>query len=250
MWDYRELIKNLTLAEIKNRYQNTSLGFFWSILSPFLLAVVLWFVFRNVFQQEQNFSVNLLVGIMVWRFFAGGTSSALMSVVSKPSLVTKVYIPRSILVLSSLLSSLFASLLEVIILLPIIFALTGRLPATAVLFLLLFVPYFAITYGAGLLLAASYVHFRDLKHIWDVLINLLFFCSPIVYPLSAVPAELMQFYLLNPLTLVISAYRDVMVSGVLPPLSSLALVTGCGAAIFIIGHYAFNKMQRRFAEVI
>ena len=72
MWQYRELIKNLTLVELKNRYQNTTLGFFWSILSPLLLALVLFLVFRNLFQQEENFLVNLLVGIMAWRFFTTG----------------------------------------------------------------------------------------------------------------------------------------------------------------------------------
>ena len=101
MWQYRELIRNLTIAELKNRYQNTSLGFLWSILNPFLFAMVLWFVFRNFFKQEENFAANLLVGIMAWRFFSLGTNSSLYSIVSKPSLVTKVFIPRQILVLSN-----------------------------------------------------------------------------------------------------------------------------------------------------
>src|SRR4030042_3248230 len=111
MWQYRELIKRLTITEFKSRYQNTLLGFFWSILSPLLLTLVLYFVFRSLFKQEENFAINLLVGLMTWRFFASGTTSALFSVVGKPSLVTKVYIPRKILVLSNTLSSLISSLL-------------------------------------------------------------------------------------------------------------------------------------------
>lgn len=250
MWQYRELIKNLTIAEIKNRYQNTVLGFFWSILSPFLLALVLWFVFRNIFKQEENFAVNLLVGIMIWRFFANGTMSCLVSVVSKPNLVTRVYIPRQILVLSTTLSSLFTSFLEILILLPIIFVLTGRVPWTASLFPFAFLLYFWIVYGVGLILAALYVYFRDLSQIWDVLINALFFCSPIVYPISAVPYQLVPYYMLNPLTRIIFVYRDLLVAGNLPSLNTFLLLIGFGAGFFLIGNFAFQKLQRRFAEAI
>src|SRR5512143_118474 len=124
MWQYRELIRNLTVADLKIRYQNTSLGFVWSILNPFLFALVLWFVFRNFFKQEENFSANLLVGIMAWRFFVLGTNSSIHAIVGKPSLVTKVFIPREILVLSNTLSVLISSLFEFLVLLPMIFILT------------------------------------------------------------------------------------------------------------------------------
>jgi lipopolysaccharide transport system permease protein len=250
MWHYRELIKNLTVADIKNRYQNTVLGFFWSILSPFLLALVLWFVFRNIFKQEENFAVNLIVGIMVWRFFANGTVSCLVSVVSRPSLVTRVYIPRQILVLSTTLSSLFTSFLEILILLHIIFVLTGRVPLTACLFPFMFVLYFWIVYGLGLILAALYVYFRDLGQIWDVLINILFFCSPIVYPVSAVPYQLVPYYMLNPITRIIFVYRDILVAGTLPSLNTIGLLVLFGAGFFLVGNFAFQRLQRRFAEAI
>jgi lipopolysaccharide transport system permease protein len=187
MWAYRELIKNLTMAEFKNRYQNTVLGFFWSILSPLLFATVLFVVFRNVFGQEKNFAINLLVGITAWRFFTGGTTSSLNAVVSKSSLVTKVYIPRQILVLSSVLAMLMTSTLEFIVLLPIIFVLTGGIPATVPLFLLVSVIYFWIIFGIGLFLGSLFVYFRDINQIWDIVLQSLFFACPIVYPLSVVP---------------------------------------------------------------
>ena len=104
MFEYRELIRNLTVAELKNRYQNTSLGFLWSLISHFLMALVLWFVFKNLFKQEENFAINLIVGIMMWRFFSTGTSTCLGAIVGKANLVTKVYIPRQILVLSCALA--------------------------------------------------------------------------------------------------------------------------------------------------
>jgi len=250
MWQYRELIKNLTIAELKNRYQNTTLGFFWSILSPLLLALVLYFVFRNLFKQEENFAIHLLVGIMAWRFFVTGTTLSLMTIVGKPSLVTKVYVPRQILVLSTVLSNLIGSLLEFLILVPIIYVLLGSLPITILLFPFIHLIYFWLIFGIGLFLSALYVYFRDLNQIWDVLINILFFLSPIIYPLSIVPERLKTYYLLNPLTAVIIIYRDVMVNGSLPSLSNLAVIIGLGAAIFLIGSFTFHMLQRRFAEAI
>jgi lipopolysaccharide transport system permease protein len=250
MWQYRELIKNLTLIEIKNRYQNTALGFFWSILGPFLLAFVLYFVFRKVFKSDENYAANLVLGLIVWRFFTMGTPMCLNSIVSRANLVTKVFFPRYILVLSTLLANLFTSILELIVVLPIIFWVTGQIPVTAVLFPLVSVLYFWLVYGIGLMLAAFYVYFRDLAHIWDVMINILFFCSPIIYPITVVPGELVPFYLANPLTQIIFIYRDVMVAGTLPSLNSVLIVIGFGALFFVIGGLAFQKLQRRFAEEI
>jgi lipopolysaccharide transport system permease protein len=250
MWQYRELIRNLTVADFKNRYQNTTLGFFWSLLSPFLLALVLYFFFRHLFGAEENFAVNLLVGLMAWRFFASGTSSSLGAIVGKPSLVTKVYIPRQILVLSNALTSLISSLLEFVVLLPIIFVLLGYLPTTILLFPLIHIIYFWFVYGAGLLLSALYVYFRDLNQIWDVLVTALFFCSPIFYPIAIIPAHLLPYYLLNPVTLFLGMYRDVMVAAQLPSLYGTMVTIGFAIAAYLVGSLVFSKLQRRFAEEI
>jgi len=248
MWHYRELIWNLTVVDLKNRYQNTSLGFFWSLLSPLLQALVLYFVFRHLFGSEENFAINLLVGIMSWQFFATGTSSSLGAIVGKSGLVTRVYIPRQILVLSDALSTLINSLLTFIVLLLIIFVLLGHLPVTVLLFPLVHLIYFCFIYGAGLLLSALYVYFRDLNQIWEVVIRVLFFCSPIFYPLSIIPAYLMPYYRLNPVTEFMGIYRDVMVAGDLPSLYSTVVVIGFAIAAYLVGSFTFNKLQRRFAE--
>jgi lipopolysaccharide transport system permease protein len=250
MWQYRELIENLTIADFKSRYQNTSLGFLWSLLSPLLLAGVLYFFFRHLFGQEENFAINLLVGLMAFRFFTTGTTSSLQAIVGKPSLVTKVYIPRQILVLSNVLANLISSLLEFIVLLPIIFVLLRHLPLTVLLFPLIHFLYFWFIFGAGLLLSSLFVYFRDLNQIWEVLVNVLFFCSPIFYPLSIVPAYLMPYYMLNPITQYIAIYRQVMVAGGLPSLGSVIGVIVVGIAAYFVGSFAFSKLQRRFAEEI
>jgi lipopolysaccharide transport system permease protein len=250
MWQYRELIWNLTVVNLKNRYQNTALGFFWSLLSPLLQALVLYFIFRHLYGREANFAINLLVGIMAWQFFATGTPSALRSIVGNSSLVTRLYIPRQILVLSDALSTLINSLFTFIVLLVIIVIVLGYLPVTVPLFLLIHIVYFFFIFGAGLLLSSLFVYFRDLNNIWQVLIQVLFFCSPIFYPLSIVPASIMPYYQLNPLTQFIGMYRDVMVTGNLPSLFSIVVVIGFAIAACLVGSLVFSKLQRRFAEVM
>ena len=250
MWQYRELIWNLTLSDLKNRYQNTSLGFFWSLLAPLLIALVLWFVFRNLFAREENFAINLIVGLIAWRGFATSTGSLLSSIYSKQNLVTKVAIPRQILVLSTALAGLISSLLEFIILIPIIFGLTGGLSPAILMYPIIHVFYFAFIYGIGLVLSSFYVYFRDMKEIWAVLTQILFYCTPIIYPLSIVPPYLIDYYMLNPVTNFIVIYRDVMVAGIMPSPDNL-LIAGIFTVLSLgIGNLIFARLQRRFAEEI
>ncbi len=250
MWQYRELIRNLTVADLKNRYQNTSLGFFWSLLSPLLLAGVLYFVFRHLWGREEDFAVNILVGVMAWQFFATGTSSSLRAIVSNAGLVTRVYVPRHILVLSNVLTSLINSLLAFVALLPILLILRSTLPPTVPLFLLVHIVFFLFLYGAGLFLSSLYVYFRDLTQIWEVLIRTLFFASPIMYPLTIIPDYIRPYYLLNPVTQFIIIYRDVMVGGQLPSLYSISVVAGFAVLAYVVGSLTFRRLERRFAEEI
>ena len=249
LFKYRELIGILTIVDLKNRYQNTVLGFLWSLLSPLLLALVMFLVFRYIFRQEDNFIGYLLVGLMSWRFFAMGTTSAVYAVVGKANLVTKVYIPRRILVLSNLLANLISSLLEFIIILPILY-IAGGLPVTAALFPLVFLVYFWFVYGIALFLSSCYVFLRDVNQIWEVLSQILFFLSPIFYPMAAISEQMQRYYLLNPMTQYIVIFRDLMVYGPLPTAYSLTIVVVTAAISMAIGLLTFNKLQRRFAEQI
>ena len=249
LWQYRELTWNLTVVDLKNRYQNTALGFFWSILSPLLMALVLYFVFRYLFMQEPNFAAYLLVGLMSWRFFATGTTAGLYSVVGKPSLVTKVYVPRKILVLSNTLSNLISSLIEFVIIIPILYVVSGQLPGTLWLFPSVFLAYFWFVYGIALFLASLYVYLRDLNQIWEVVCQILFFLSPIFYPMSAIQGTL-PLYLLNPNTEFIIIFRDLMLYGKLPTLYSLSIVVIASIMAYLIGSIVFRRLQRRFAEEI
>jgi lipopolysaccharide transport system permease protein len=253
MWlvEYRELISILTISDLKVKYQSSVLGFAWSLINPLLIMLVLYLVFSNAFREAQeHFALYILIGIVSWRFMAIGTTSAMISIVTKPSLVTKIYIPRQILVLSSVLSSFISSILEFLVLVPMLLILGAGISPYLLLFPLIHLIYFMIIYGVSLVLAALYVYYRDLNQIWDVLMQMGFFLSPIVYPLSTVPQQYMSYYMLNPVTAIIQMYRSTLLYHGLPSSSETAVAVSCGVAMMFLGSLIFSVLERRFAEEI
>ncbi|VVB97048.1 ABC-2 type transporter [uncultured archaeon] len=250
IFEYKELIKNLVISDLKTKYTGSMLGFAWSMLNPLLMMLVLYFVFSNIFKNQENFVVYLLTGIFAWRFFAIGTTSAMGSIVGKSSLVTKIYIPREILTLSVAVSSLVSSVLEFLVLIPLLIILGAGIPATVLMFPVIHLMYFLIVYGICLILASLYVYYRDLNQIWDVVLQVGFFLSPIIYPLSLVPAKYEFYYSLNPITRLINMYRDILLNGTIPAISDFVIVLLSGLMLFSIGTVLFKKLSRRFAEEV
>lgn len=143
IFEYKELIKNLVISDLKTKYSSSVLGFAWSMLNPLLMMLVLYFVFSNVFKMTQeHFALYILIGLTGWRFFAFGTSLALSSIVGKPSLVTRIYIPREILTLSVVISALISSLLEFLVLIPLLLIFGIALSLTILIFPILHMLYF------------------------------------------------------------------------------------------------------------
>jgi lipopolysaccharide transport system permease protein len=250
MWivEYKDLIKMLTISDLKIKYQSSALGFIWSMLNPLLMMLVLYVVFNNAFGQGKDFALYILIGIMTWRFFSSGTSEAMNSIVGKPNLVTKIFIPRQILVLSSMFSSFISSLLEFLVLFALLFIFGVKFTLFIALFPFIHLIYFILIYGIGLALASTYVYYRDLTQIWDVILQLGFFLSPIVYPLSAVPPDYIQLYVFNPITTIMLIYRDIMLYATIPSLILLVWVVLSAFVSIAIGSIIFNRLERRFAE--
>jgi lipopolysaccharide transport system permease protein len=253
MWivEYRELIRILTVSDLKVKYQSSVLGFAWSLLNPLLMMLVLYLVFSNVFKANQDyFALYLLIGIVSWRFLANGTSSSMMAIVGKSSLVTKIYIPRQVLVLSTVLSSFISSLLEFLVLFVLIVIFGVKLSPNVLLFPFIYVIYFVLVYGMSLALAALYVYYRDLNQIWEVLLQLGFFLAPVVYPLTTVPAEYLNIYMLNPVTNIMQIYRDILLYAQTPSLASIVFAMISATISLAAGAAIFKRLERRFAEEI
>jgi lipopolysaccharide transport system permease protein len=250
LYDYRELIINLVVSDLKMKYANSVLGFAWSMINPLAIFSVLFFVFHNVFSDQVDFATYLLIGIVAWRFFSIGTINTMFAIVGKSSLVTKIYLPREILVLSVAVSNMISSTLEFIVLVPLTFIITKSLHPTLLLFPVIEVLFFMIIFGLGLLLSSLYVYYRDLNQIWEVAIQAGFFVCPIVYPMSYIPAEYHFVYSLNPVTRIIEMYRDIFIYGTMPTLSDYLVVAVSGIVLILIGSITFKRLSRRFAEVV
>lgn len=213
--------------------------------------LVLYAVFVNVFRfNQENYALYILVGLIAWRFLATGTSSAMLSVVGKPSLVTKIYIPRQVLVLSSTLSSFISSILEFCVLIPLLVFFGVKITPYILFFPVAHLIFFFMVYGISLMLASLYVYYRDLNQIWDVVIQLGFFLSPICYPLYVIPEKYLSVYLLNPVTVLMETYRDFLFYGIPPDLLSVAYLVVVAMILMVIGRSVFGRLERRFAELI
>ncbi|MEM2191864.1 MAG: ABC transporter permease [Archaeoglobaceae archaeon] len=245
----RDVIITLTKYEFKLRYRGTMLGVLWSLIAPFLLALVLYFVFRNIFAFIENFAIYVLVGIFVFRFFSVATSVGMHSIVGKAHLVTKTNISREFLPLATTMSYAISSFIELLILLPIIFIFGAKLGPLLILLPIIHLFYTIFIYGLNLLLSAVMVNFRDLNQVWEVATNILFFTAPIVYPIAVIPEDLRSLLLLNPLTAIIELYRGIMLYNTLEiDLFFYSILSS--AVIFLAGYWVFEKLQRRFGEVL
>ena len=246
-----DLIITFTASEFKLRYKGSLLGVVWSLVSPFLLAIVLYFVFSNVFRfKVENFAFYLLIGIFVFRFLSIGTSVGMMSIINKAHVVTKTSIPREIPTITTTLSYFFSSFIELLILIPILVFLGVKMGLPILLLPILHIVYFLLVYGLNLFLSAFTVYYRDLNQIWEVVVNILFFASPLVYPISIIPADILPIYMLNPITRLIEMYRSVMLYNTFPDVIDFGYVFIFSCLVFIVGHLVFRRLQRRFAEVI
>ena len=245
----KDLILTLTRYEFKLRYRGAVLGVLWSLIAPFLLALVLYFVFRNVFNFVENFALYVLVGIFVFRFFSVATSVGMHSIVGKAHLVTKTNVERSLLPLATTLSYAISSFIELLILIPILLLLGSKIGFTISLLIFLHFFYTIFVYGLNLLLSAIMVHFRDLNQIWEVITNVLFFASPIVYPISIIPESYRSFYMLNPISAIVELYRGVMIYNSID-LGLLAYFSLVAILVLLAGYSFFMRMQRRFGEVL
>ncbi|MCK4353159.1 ABC transporter permease [candidate division WOR-3 bacterium] len=248
---YRELIKNLVITDLKLKYKNTVLGFIWSLLNPFLMMLILWFVFSRILRfGVENYAVFLLLGIVLWRFFANGTTAGMHTIVNNLSLIRKVYFPREILVLSSAISSLITALLESVVFFLIFLSITKHIYPVSLLLLIIIFFEFLLVLGLGFLLSCGFGFYRDLNHIWEIILQAGFFATPIFYPLTLIPKRFLTYYLLNPMARIIEGGHSLVLSGKIPVATDFLILFGISLFFLALGYFIFKHNESRFAKEI
>jgi lipopolysaccharide transport system permease protein len=264
----RDLAVNLTLRELRGRYKRSVLGWTWSLLNPLATVAIYSLVFAYFLKVEppvgrpsglHSFALFLLCGLVPWNFFTNGLNMGLGSLVSNGNLIKKVYFPRELLVASTI-GSLDVTMLIELGVLGVILLIVGNMVIPwipVVLFLVAVETLFV--FGIALALSVWNVYFRDVQHLVAIMLQVLFYTCPIVYPMSYVPVHahvaghtipLLRIYNLNPLVRFISCYRDAMYNLRFPPLWDLTYIVLWSVGMFGFGMWMFGKLDRRLAEEV
>lgn len=252
IWQYRDLLYTLAARDVRLRYKQTALGVIWVVLQPLMAAGILSFVFGTVAKipSDGPFFLFAYAGSLGWSAFSGTLSKASACLVGNAHLISKVYFPRLILPFSTVLSSLldFAVALVMMVVLLAIYEVPIGLGFLLLPVWLLLVLLFAI--GIGLLMAALTVTYRDVQYILPVALQFLMYASPVVYAVSHVPESLRWIYNLNPLASLLEGFRWSLIGSHPVSLSNITYSAILGLIVFVIGAFAFKRMEKTFADVI
>ena len=252
------LIRQLATTDFKLRYQGSILGYLWSLLKPLAIFTILYLVFVRFLRfgdEIEFFSVYLLLGIVFWTFFAETTSRGLQVIVDQRDLIRRVNFPKLTLLIAGSINALINLGLNLIVV-GIFLWLVGAEVRLAILWLpLLVAQLYLLSLAAALFLSTVYVRFRDVGHIWEIVTQGLFYLTPIIYPLSIVPAETAKWLLINPLAQVVQDARYAVVTDQTPTISQLfgsGTIRWLPIAASLIGLagglWYFQRQARTFAE--
>lgn len=255
LWHYRELIYFLTWRDIKIRYKQTAIGFAWAIIQPFFTMVVFNILFSKsqfgkVSSEGMPYPIFLYSALVPWTYFANSLKQATNSLVEHQKTITKIYFPRIILPLSSILGGLVDFIIAFTVLIGMMFF-YHIYPTTAIWTVTLFLLLSMITtFGVGLWLSALNVQYRDVRYAIGFLIQLWFFATPIFYRVTDVPLRWQQLYQLNPMVGVIEGFRKALLGKGTIWGPSLAVSIAIIILILIGGIFYFKKMEQTFADVV
>ncbi|MFA7466434.1 MAG: ABC transporter permease [Parcubacteria group bacterium] len=255
--NYKELIWMLAKTDFKLRYQGSFLGYVWAVLQPLLLFLVLNFVFSGVFGGgakgggEPFYSLQLLVAIMLYTFFSEGTSAGLNALKSKSALVTKIYVPRWAIIIASTIQSfmVFAANILVIIVFFAWYHFIPSLYSFGLFIFFAFVMYFVIL-GFSLIVAPALLYFRDLQMIWQVALRVMFYATPILYPLTMLPAWTHKIILLNPVAFIIHFTKESMFKDRFADAWQYTTFIGLVAIFLFFSIWAYRKLIVNVAEKV
>lgn len=245
---YRYLLYQLVVNDIKIKYRRSILGIIWSILHPLMMMVVFTIIFSALFKSDiPYFAVYVLTGRIIWDLYSQSTASAMQSIVGNDALIKKVYVPKYIFPLAKCCFSLVNTLLSLIALV-VVAIFTGGVKLTPALFLLplplLYTFLFAI--GISFILAAYTVFFRDLEHLYEVLLTAWMYFTPLFYPVKIIPENLRFIVELNPIYNTLDMFRDIVMYGQFPTLQQHATSLIVSVVSLLIGLVVFHRRQDRF----
>ena len=249
---WRELLKHLVKRELTQRYKQSVLGYFWVILAPAAQMAVMSVFLQYVFARPTSgvpYPIYLFCGLLAWNLFAQSMSSCTNALVINNALLKKIYFPREILVASTIAARLVDFALSSLVFVAMM--LIYQIPVTWNVWW--FIPIMLIQiifmYGLGLLLAAANLFYRDIQFLWNLVVLLWMYCTPVMYSSENFPAMVAWVFKVNPMAVFVNAYRQVILGGGAPNLASLAIALALALGLLWVSFGLFKKYEGKFADV-
>ncbi|MBW1988876.1 MAG: ABC transporter permease [Deltaproteobacteria bacterium] len=260
IWLHRELVLRLVSLSVSRRYKGSLLGLLWPFVSPLLTILIYTFAFSVVVKvrwpgqalgSHAEFALAMFSGLVIYSVFSETVLAAPDLILSRPSLVKKVLFPLRMLPLVGVGEALVHSVFALAVLLVMTVAITGGIPGTVLLAPLIFIPLVLLCLGLSWFLASAGVFVRDLSHLLQAVVHLLFFLTPIFYPLSAVPEKVRWVLYLNPLTYLVTSFRELILwQGRAPAWGGLLILTAACLLICLAGYAWFAHTRADFSDVV
>ncbi len=252
LWRYKELFYFFTWRDIKIKYKQTALGLLWAVLQPLLMMTIFTLFFGRALaipSQNLPYPVYVFSGLLIWNIFATGLTNASNSMVNNSGIIKKIYFPRLIVPVSSILVALFDFLMAFILFIPILLFYKQPISLNAIVFWPLAIFFSAVAaLGLGCWLAALNVKYRDFRYVIPFLIQVLFFLTPIIYPISLLKYPALQYLLsASPMYIAIELFR-LPLTAVMPNILFLSISLLSNISLLFIGIIYFRKTEDFFAD--
>ncbi|MCC7008859.1 MAG: ABC transporter permease [Acidobacteria bacterium] len=256
---HRELLKNLVMRDLKLKYRGSVLGFAWSLANPLAMVIIYTLAFKYILGSTQpGYPFFVLLGVLAWTFFANSATMSTGAILESGGLIRSVRFPRAILPLATVCFNLAQYVLTVLVFVPVMLTILGVPPAwPMLLFPAVVILQAMFTFGVALMLSAATTHFRDVRHLVDVILPLCFWTTPIVYAIHQVPAvaviggaavPLRTLIRLSPMSPFIVAYQRIFYEQTWPDPGSWGLAVAYAAGMLALGVYLFRRLETELLE--
>lgn len=261
VYAHRNLISNLARRDLKAKYKRSVLGWLWSLINPAATLGVYTLVFGVILGgnaplagngELRNFALFLFSGLVIWNLFANTLNSAMQSFEGSSPLLTKIYFPPECPAVAGVAGVVMQSVLELVVLMTIM-AVLGNVSWTIVLFPVIFLIVALFAGGLGMVLSLMNIRYRDVSYLVGILLQVLFYCTPIVYDVTRVPKRVAglparQLFELSPTTQFVICFRDIVYFLRMPPLSSLLYLVAVTAVVFTGAWWWFGRTAPKIIE--
>jgi ABC-2 type transport system permease protein len=250
-WRQREVVRFLVVRDLKVRYKRSALGFLWTLLNPLITIAIFSIVFSRIFSAfYHQYRLYMFSGVLIWNFFSAATLQGLTSIISNGAIIRKMAVAKMVFPVAAVGSN-FVNLILSLVALGIFIPLAGGRFSLALLWLLVALPLLlAFTIGLSLLTASLTVFLRDIRDMWDPLLMVWFFLTPVFYPRSVVPAKYYSLLRFNPMLSILELCRLPVYLGITPPLG-LFLKSAVSAVLALaIGILIFKRFEDKLIYYI